>query len=146
MKSWVHTVACSAALIAMLFCAAPACAQSEQGTGADHPASRPSKLRFLLGTEAVLHSVDMVTTVRNLQFDGAREANPLLASFSDRPAALVAISGAVNLLQLYTISKLHRRHPKLAVAWAVILIGTEAYVVTNNVRVFGELGATRGGR
>jgi Domain of unknown function (DUF5658) len=146
MMSRVHTVAGSAALLAMLFCAAPACAQSEQATGADLSAGRSSRLRFLLGTEAVLHSVDMVTTVRNLQLDGTREANPLLAPFSERPAALVAISSAVNVLQLYTISKLHRRHPKLAVAWALILIGTEAYVVTNNVRVLGQLRAARGDR
>ncbi len=126
----------------MLFlCGTAAYAQSDAAAG---PNERDrSRLRFLLGTEAVLHSVDMITTVRTLQLEGTREANPFLAPFEERPAALVAISSAVNVLQLYTISKLHRRHPKLAVAWALILIGTEAFVVTNNIRVVGQLRGER---
>jgi uncharacterized protein DUF5658 len=132
--------------MAMLFlCGTAAHAQSDDAAGPNEPRDRSSRLRFLLGTEAVLHSVDMITTVRNLQLDGTREANPFLAPFAERPAALVAISSAVNALQLYTISKLHRRHPKLAVAWALILIGTEAFVVTNNIRVVGQLRGVRAG-
>ncbi len=111
------------------------------------PETTSKRLRFLLGTEAVLHSVDMATTVYALRFDGsAREANPLLQPFSQRPAALVAISSGVNALQLYTISKLHKRRPKLAVAWALILIGTETFVVTHNIRVGAQLRAARAGQ
>ena len=133
--------------MALLFlCGTAAHAQSDDAAGPNEPRDRSSaRLRFLLGTEAVLHSVDMITTVRSLQLEGTREANPFLAPFAERPAALVAISSAVNVLQLYTISKLHRRHPKLAVTWALILIGTEAFVVTNNIRVAGQLRGARAG-
>lgn len=101
---------------------------------------RPSRLQVLLGTEAILHSADMFATAYDLRLSGsAREANPLLAPLSGRPLALVTVSSAVNVLQMYTITKLNRSHPKLAVAWALILIGTETYAVTNNVKVAGQL-------
>jgi hypothetical protein len=132
------------AAIVIVLIAAPARAQSEQ-TPSNHLPDSPSRLRLVLGAEAALHSVDMFTTVRNLQLGGgnAREANPLLAPFARRPAALVLTSSAVNVLQIYTISRVHRRHPKLAVAWALALIGTEAYVVTHNVKVARQLQRAR---
>lgn len=148
MSCRAHALARGAAILALLLCAAPATAQSPSEAPAVSHASndRPSRLRALLATEAVLHSADMFTTVYTLQLGDAREGNPLLAPFAERPAALVAISGAVNVLQLYTISKLQRRHPKMAVAWAVILIGAEAFAVTNNVRIAGQLRRDRARR
>ena len=137
MPAHLHALARSAAVIAIVLCATPARAQSEEGSGTSH---HPSNLQFLLGTEAILHSADMFTTAYDLQLSGsARERNPLLAPLSRRPLALVTVSSAVNVLQLYTITRLNRNHPKLAMAWALILIGTETYAVTNNIKVAGQL-------
>jgi hypothetical protein len=86
----------------------------------------------------------MFSTAYDLQLGGnAREANPLLAPFSRHPVALSFVSGAVDVLQAYTISRIQRRHPRLAVAWALILVGTEVYAVTNNVNVAGQLQRAR---
>ena len=146
MAHHVYTFAQGAAVMAMLLCAMPAGAQSQEGNGTDQDRKEPpKKLQILLGTQAILHSVDMFTTVRNLQFSGAREGNPLLAPFARHPPALVTLSSGVDALQMYTITRLHRRHPKLAMAWAAILVGTEAFVVANNVRVAGQLERAGGG-
>jgi hypothetical protein len=140
------TVARSVAAIAMVLCATTAFAQSEARADATDVPDRPSKLRLLLTTQAILHAGDMVTTVYDLRVGAdTREGNPLLAPLSGRPEALVAVSTAVNVLQIYTITRLHRRHPKLAVAWALILVGTEAYAVANNVRIAGQLQGGRAG-
>jgi len=130
-----------AAVLAMVLSATPALAQSEH---VPHAGQIPSKLRILLTTEVILHSVDMVTTVRGLRLGGT-EANPLLAPLSRHPSALVAVSSGINVLQVYGIARLHRRHPKVAVAWAAILIGVEAFAVTNNVRAIGQLQRARAG-
>lgn len=127
----------------IVLAAASARAQTVEGTGPIQ--ERASRLHFLLGTEAMLHSADMISTAYDLHLGGpAREGNPFLASFSGRPATLVAVSSAVNLLQIYTINKVNRRHPKLAVAWALILIGTETYAVTHNLRIGMQLRAASG--
>ena len=88
----------------------------------------------------------MITTAYALQAGGGnvREGNPLLAPFSRRPVALVATGTAINVLQLYTIAKVQRRHPKLARLWAAVLIGAEAYAVTNNLKVASQLHRARG--
>ena len=126
----------------MLLCATPARAQSEEAARTNPPQDRPSRLAVMLRTQAILSSADGLTTVYNLRLDGhAREANPFLAPFSRHPTALAAIHGGVNALQMYTISRLHRRHPRIAEAWALIVLGAEAYAVSNNVMVARQLRA-----
>jgi hypothetical protein len=139
----VHTLArCAAVMVmAILLCGTTAAAQTAEAPDTSTPRDGAPRLSFLIATEMILHSADMFTTVHNLEVDGGsvREANPLLAPFSQRPLALVAVSSAVNALQVLTIAKLRPRHPKLAKAWALILIGTEAYAVAHNVRLAGRL-------
>ena len=138
----LYTVARGGAVvIAMVLCAAPAGAQSEEAPGTH---GVPSKVRVLLRTEAVLHAADMFTTAYNLRLGGI-EANPVLAPLSKRPLALTAVSSGINVLQLYTISKLYDRHPKAAIGWALILVGAETFAVTNNVRAAGQLRRARAG-
>jgi len=137
----LYTIARGAAVIAMVLCAAPARAQSEEAS-ATHGA--PTHLRVLLGTQAILHAADMFTTAYSLHRGGI-EANPILAPLSRRPVALVAFSSGLNVLQIYAITKVHHRHPKVAVAWAAILVGTEAFVVANNLRAAGQLQRARAG-
>jgi hypothetical protein len=145
MSSPLCSLARCTAVLAMLLCAAPALAQSADPIPKAPSQDRPTTLHVLLGTQAILHSTDMITTAYALRLGGSvREVNPILAPFSGRPLALAAISGAADALQVYTILKVRKRHPKLAMAWAAILVGTEALVVTNNLKVVRELRRTRG--
>jgi hypothetical protein len=124
----------------MLLSAAPAHAQADEPAVPDPPAERRTSLHVLIGAQAALHSADMISTVHALRLSGgAREGNPLLRPLSGRPVALAAVSSGINALQMYTIVKLHRRHPKIARGWALALIAVEAYAVTNNIRVAGQI-------
>ena len=129
--------------MAMLLCAAPAGAQSDEAP-TKQPGDPPKSLKVLLVTQAALLSADMITTAHALQFGGgAREGNPLLRPFSQQPATLAAVSAAIDVLQMYTIVKLNKRHPKIAHAWALALVGTELFAVTNNLRVTSQLRRAR---
>jgi len=100
----------------------------------------PSEVEVLLAAEAVLHTADMITTSYDLTLSrSAREGNPFLATLTDKPVSLVALSGAINVLQAYTIAKLQRRHPKIAVWWARALVGVEVWATINNVNAASEL-------
>ena len=133
-------------VIALLLFAAPARAQSEGHAGARRQ-DPPSSVDILIGTQAILHSVDLFSTAYTLRLasGNAREANPLLAPLSRRPLVLASVSGAVDVLQAYTVGRLQPRHPRIALAWALILVGVEGYAVTNNVRVASELQRARAG-
>jgi hypothetical protein len=149
----LYQIATGATVVAILLCAAPVRAQSEEAavTGVtppvtaltpavgNHPEDRRTSLRVLLAAQAAIHSADMITTVSALRHGNVREANPLLRPFAARPVALVAVSSGINVLQMYTVAKLHRRHPKIARAWSLILMGVEAYAVSNNLRVAGRI-------
>ena len=100
----------------------------------------PSDVDVLLAAEAVLHTADMITTSYDLTLSSsAREGNPFLAPFAGKPVAVVALSGAINILQAYTIAKLQHRHPKVALWWARALVGVEVWATINNVNAAGEL-------
>jgi hypothetical protein len=100
----------------------------------------PTPTEVLLTTQAVLHTADMITTAYGLSLSqDAHEANPFLGSFSQSPVRLAIVSGAVDVLQVYTISKLQPRHPKIARWWAVILVATEVWTTINNINAVGEL-------
>src|SRR6476660_5310306 len=111
----VHAAARTAVVMAMLLCAAPAGAQSGDAAPPKPPGDPPKSLKVLLVTQAALLSADMITTASALQFGGgAREGNPLLRPCSQQPAALAAVSASIDALQMYTIVKLNKRHPKIA--------------------------------
>ena len=145
MRTRVHAAALTMVVMAMLLGAAPAGAQSGDAAATNQaaPARRadtPKGLHVLIAAQATLLSADMITTASALQFGGgAREGNPLLRPFSQQPAALAAVSAAIDALQMYTIVKLNKRHPKIAHAWALALVGTELFAVTNNLRVTSRL-------
>jgi hypothetical protein len=143
----VSTLVRSATVIALLLVATQARAQPE-GEAASRRQDVPSSVDILIGTQAILHSVDLFTTAYTLQLggDNVREANPLLASLSRRPVVLASVSGAIGVLQAYTVTRLQRRHPRIALAWALVLVGIEFYAVTNNVHVAGQLQRARAGR
>lgn len=100
----------------------------------------PSDVDVLLAAEAVLHTADMITTSYDLTLSSsAREGNPFLTPFTGKPVAVVALSGAINILQTYTIAKLQHQHPKIALWWARTLVGVEVWATINNINAAGEL-------
>jgi hypothetical protein len=106
----------------------------------------PSDVDVLLGVQAVLHTADMITTAYDLSFgDAAHEANPILGGFTRQPVKVVILSGAIDILQAYTIAKLRHRHPKIALWWARALVGTEVWATINNINAAGELQRRRAG-
>jgi hypothetical protein len=130
-------VACCVVLL--LIIARPAAAQ-ERALSAVPLNLHPSDVDVLLAAEAVLHTADMITTSYDLTVSAsARESNPVLAPFTGKPVALVALSGAINILQAYTIAKLQHRHPKIALWWARTLVGVEVWATINNINAASEL-------
>jgi hypothetical protein len=130
-------VACCVVLL--LIIARPAAAQ-EPALSAVALNLHPSDVDVLLAAEAVLHTADMITTSYDLTLSSsAREGNPVLAPFTGKPVAVVALSGAINILQAYTIAKLQHRHPKIALWWARTLVGVEVWATINNINAASEL-------
>ena len=130
-------LACSLVLM-IVFASAAAAAQ--EPLAAVPLNLHPSDVDVLLAAEAVLHTADMITTSYDLTLgSSAREANPLLAPFTGKPVAVVALSGAINILQAYTIARLQHRHPKIALWWARTLVGVEVWATINNINAAGEL-------
>jgi len=131
--------ACGLVLL-MLVVASAAAAQEASPQSAGLLNLHPSDVDVLLAAEAVLHTADMITTSYDLTLSSsAREGNPFLAPFTGKPVAVVALSGAINILQAYTIAKLQHRHPKIALWWARTLVGVEVWATINNVNAAGEL-------
>jgi hypothetical protein len=127
------------AFVALLFLAVPATAQVAPEPPRAAIAT-PVTLDLLVSAQASLHAVDMVTTAYALHLGAdAREANPLLAFAGSRPVALAAVSGTVDVLQAYVITKVQRRHPRLATVWAVALVATEGWATANNLIAIREL-------
>ena len=83
-------------MIALLLIATSARAQPEGEAGAGLRPDPPSSVDILVGTAAILQSVDIFTTAYTLQLGGAREANPFLAPFEGRPVVLASVSGAIR--------------------------------------------------
>jgi hypothetical protein len=123
--------------------AAPATAQTSA------PTAPISSFEVLAGVHAVLHIADMISTSYTLTHPApafrAHEANPYLRPFEGRPAVLAAVSGACSVAEVLALEKIRRRHPKVATLAMVGLVVTELIVVTNNVRVAGQLQAARSG-
>lgn len=100
----------------------------------------PSDVDVLLAAQAVLHAADMMTTAYDLSLSrDAHEGNPALGAFTQQRIRLAIVSGAIDILQTYTVERLQRRHPKIARWWALALVGTELWAAVNNVKAAGEL-------
>jgi len=109
-------------------------------------ANPPSDVDLLLGCQAVLHAADMFTTAYDLRLGGpqaAHEANPLLAPFARRPVTLTIVSGAIDILEAYTVKKLEPRHRRIARGYALALVALEVWSTINNINAAGELQRAR---
>ena len=130
------------ALCLVVFLAWSAPAEAQVNPWRTPAAYSPSDVDVLLGCQAVLHAADMFTTAYDLRLGGpeaVREANPLLAPFAGSPVTLTIVSGAIDILEAYTVKKLERRHRKIARGYALALVALEVWTTINNVNAAGEL-------
>jgi hypothetical protein len=122
------------AALVMIWCAA---------LGSVVRAQQPvSNVDVLLGTHAVLHLADMLTTSYDLTRGpsvGAREANPLLSMVGSRPISIVTASSVISTAQAVMIKRLEPRHRVLATVWAAGLVAVEVWATINNINRAGEI-------
>lgn len=120
---------------ALLLLASPLAAQPPE-----LPAPADTLNLLLNSSQAIVHAADMMSTAYALKLDArAREGNPILAPFQKQPVALALASGAIDVLQVWTISRLAPRHPKWAKAWATGLLAFEVWATRNNIRAANQL-------
>lgn len=89
------------------------------------------KMYFGLGA---LQATDAVTTLVSVN-RGAREWNPLLRGAVRNPAALFAIKAGVVAGTVFTIERIRKEHPVIAIASLIAINSTLAVVAVNNVSV-----------
>ena len=108
-------------------------------------AATSTPFRTMTVIYAALHTTDMVTTAYSLSHPSpglrAIELNPLLNTFQHSPVWLVTASSSISITQSWVLSRMHRRHPKLAMIAMTALAATEGVVLANNLRVVGQLRA-----
>ena len=92
------------------------------------------KLYYGLGA---LQATDAVTTLVSVN-RGAREANPLLQHAARNPAAMFALKAGVVAGTVFTLEKLRKDHPVVAVASLLAINSTLAVVAVNNVSVVAK--------
>ena len=141
-------------LFAVVLCAAPVAAQEPVGTsGVDafqpplrielRPAGRlqsreskrPAALLPLYGSLAALQGLDIHSTRKGMTSGKTRESNPIMGGVVNNGAAFIAVKAAATLGAVWGAEKLWKKHPKRAVAFAVILNAAMAAVVAHNYQL-----------
>lgn len=86
-----------------------------------------------------LQALDVHSTLRALN-RGARESNPIMAPFTERPAAFVAMKAATAAGVLYMTERVRRRSPWSAILMMAAFNSVYGTVVANNYRLGNQLG------
>lgn len=94
----------------------------------------PAFVRKMYYSFGALQATDAVTTLVSVN-RGAREWNPLLRGASRNPAAMFAIKAGVVAGTVFTVEKLRRKNPVIAIASLIAINSTLAVVAVNNVSV-----------
>jgi hypothetical protein len=89
---------------------------------------------------AALQGLDVHSTLTALD-RGARETNPVMGVFVDRPVAFVALKAGTAAGILFMAERVRRHSPLAAVLMMAAVNSAYATVVANNYRVVGRLGA-----
>lgn len=92
-------------------------------------------LHLALAAYMALNGIDVAQTVSCLNAARCREANPVMRTFAEQPAALGAVKIGVDSAALVTILKLRKNHPKTAWGLTVLGIAAEGAVTVHNARV-----------
>ena len=87
-----------------------------------------------------LQALDVHSTLRAID-GGAAESNPLMAPFTGRPAAFVALKAGTSAGILYMTERVRRRSPLAAVVMMAAFNSVYATVVANNYRVGNQSSA-----
>ena len=93
---------------------------------------------FVASEWAVLvgHSLDAASTQRCLGAGRCREANPWLARY-DNPVAFTAAKSGLAVVQLWTMRRLHKSHPRLATVTNFAMGAAFTSIAIRNARVGG---------
>jgi hypothetical protein len=94
----------------------------------------PAFVKKLYYGFGALQATDAVTTLVSVG-RGARETNPLLQGAARNPAAMFALKAGVVAGTVFTLEKLRKDHPAIAVATLIAINSTLAVVAVNNVTV-----------
>lgn len=116
-----------AALVGVLLVASVA-------SGQERP--KESKLFRSLGlSHYFVTSLDVAQTARFMERERHYEGNPLARPFAGRPETLLPIALGATVGTNWATSRIYRRHPKLATALRLIVVGVHVGVVTRNAVV-----------
>lgn len=93
----------------------------------------------LYASFVALQALDVHSTMRAVD-RGARESNPIMAPFAERPAAFVAMKAATTVGVLYMTERVRRHSPWRAIVMMAAFNSVYATVVANNYRLGNHLG------
>lgn len=94
----------------------------------------PAFMKKMYYSFAALQAADAATTLAAVG-NGAREANPLLQGAVQSPPAIIAIKAGVVAGTIFTLERLRKDHPVVAVASLIAINSTLAIVAINNASV-----------
>jgi len=89
-------------------------------------------LHLALASYTTLNGADLATTEFLLGSDRGREANPILAPFSNRPVAYGAVKMGLSAGTVWLLLRYHHDHPKLAWGLTTLGIAVEGFTVWHN--------------
>lgn len=84
---------------------------------------------------SLLQAADYFTTIKALQHEGLREANPLMKPFVDKPYAFAALKAGIVTLNYVLMKNLYKRDKTMA--WVISTVTNLAfsYVVAHNLHM-----------
>ena len=101
------------------------------------PEARPPELLALYAGFATLQALDAHSTLQAVR-SGYEESNPLVAPFSQSPAAMYAFKAASTTVTILLVEKLRRRHRGAAIGLMIAANVGYASVVAYNYRQSGR--------
>jgi hypothetical protein len=119
--------------------ARPTLAGSDEGQVRDvdgappRPEERPPGLLALYAGFATLQVLDAHSTLQAVQ-SGYEESNPLVAPFTQSPAAMYAFKAATTTATILLVEKLSRKHRGAAIGLMIAVNVAYAGVVAHNYR------------
>ena len=105
--------------------------QSLQWAAPPEPEARPSGLLALYAGFATLQALDAHSTIEATS-SGYRESNPLVAPFSQTPAAMYAFKAATTTVTILLVEKLRKTHRGAAIGLMIAANVAYASVVAFN--------------
>jgi len=97
------------------------------------PAPRPPALTALYAGFVTLQALDAHSTIEAVNA-GHLESNPIVAPFSQSPAAMYAMKAATTTATILLVEKLRRRHRGAAIGLMIAANVAYATVVAHNYR------------